>query len=366
MLLFAMARPISIIEITPEERRELQRRVKAHTSPQRDSLRATIILKRAAGMKQVDVADELGVSVACVNKWSQRFEREGIEGLKDKQRSGRPNEIPVEIVERVISEATRPVKPKTRWSVRSMAANVGISPDSVHRIWRENDLKPHLRRTFKVSTDKDFEQKFWDVIGLYLNPPERALVLCCDEKSQCQALERTQPGLPLGVGHIATATHDYRRHGTISLFAALNYLDGKLISRTEERHTHVEWLRFLKQIDRETPKELEVHLILDNYATHKHEVVLKWLERHPRFKLHFTPTSSSWMNLVERFFGELTSEVIRHGSFTAVRQLVHNIEEYIAERNLNPKPYTWNAKGEDILRKIESAREALAQAQAER
>ena len=363
MLLLDTARPISIIEITEEVRTELQRRVKAYTTPQRDSLRAAIILKRAAGMKQVDVAAELDVSVASVNKWSQRFEREGIEGLNDRRRSGRPNEIPMEIVERVITEATRPVKPKSRWSVRSMAANVGISPDSVHRIWRENDLKPHLQRTFKVSTDKDFERKFWDVIGLYLNPPERALVLCCDEKSQCQALERTQPGLPLGVGHIATRTHDYRRHGTITLFAALNYLDGKLISRTEERHTHVEWLRFLKQIDRETPKELEVHLILDNYATHKHEAVLQWLQRRPRFKLHFTPTSSSWMNLVERFFGELTSEVIRDGSFTAVRQLARDIEDYIAERNLNPKPYVWKAKGEEILRKIESAREALAQGQ---
>lgn len=363
MLLLDMARPISIIEITEEERTELQRRVKAHTTPQRDSLRAAIILRRAAGMRQVDVAAELDVSVACVNKWSQRFEREGIEGLNDRKRSGRPTEIPVEIVERVITEATRPVKPKNRWSVRSMAANVGISADSVHRIWRENDLKPHLHRTFKVSTDKDFERKFWDVIGLYLNPPERALVLCCDEKSQCQALERTQPGLPLGVGHIATSTHDYRRHGTISLFAALNYLDGKLISRTEERHTHVEWLRFLKQIDRETPKELEVHLILDNYATHKHEAVLKWLERHPRFKLHFTPTSSSWMNLVERFFGELTAEVIRDGSFTAVRQLARDIKDYIAERNLNPKPYVWKAKGEEILRKVESARKALARAE---
>ena len=224
-----------------------------------------------------------------------------------------------------------------------------------------NDLKPHLSRTFKVSTDKQFEQKFWDVIGLYLNPPERALVLCCDEKSQCQALERTQPGLPLGVGHICTRTHDYKRHGTITLFAALNYLDGKLISRTEKRHTHVEWLRFLKQIDRETSKELEVHLILDNYSTHKHEKVMAWLEKRPRFRLHFTPTSSSWMNLVERFFGELTEEVIRHGSFTGVRPLIRDIEDYIGERNMNPKPYTWKAKGEEILRKIESARQALKQ-----
>ncbi len=241
-----------------------------------------------------------------------------------------------------------------------MAREVGISPDSVQRIWRANDIRPHLVRTFKVSNDKYFEQKFWDVIGLYLDPPERALVLCCDEKSQCQALERTQPGLPLGVGEICTKTHDYKRHGTITLFAALNYLDGKLIARTEQRHTHVEWLRFLKQIERETPKQLDLHLIVDNYCTHKQQKVRKWLSRHRRFHIHFTPTSSSWLNLVERFFGELTQDVIRDGSFTSVRQLVEDIETYLAERNLDPKPYRWKAKGEEILRKIQRAKRALA------
>jgi transposase len=240
-----------------------------------------------------------------------------------------------------------------------MAKEVGISPDSVHRIWQANDIKPHLVETFKESNDKRFEEKFWDVIGLYLDPPERALVLCCDEKSQCQALERTQLGLPLGVGEIRTKTHDYKRHGTITLFAALDYLDGKLIARTEEQHTHVEWLRFLKQIDRETPKHLDLHLIVDNYCTHKEENVRKWLAKHPRFHLHFTPTSSSWLNLVERFFGELTQDVIRDGSFSSVRQLVKDIESYLADRNLNPKPYKWKAKGEDILRKIQRAKDAL-------
>ena len=183
-----------------------------------------------------------------------------------------------------------------------MAAAAGMSHQSVYRIWKANDLKPHLRRTFKISNDPEFEKKFWDVIGLYLNPPDRALVLCCDEKSQCQALERTQPGLPLGIGHIRTQTHDYRRHGTITLFAALNYLDGKILSRTEPNHTHVEWLRFLNQIDKETPRDQQIHLIIDNYATHKHAKVKEWTDRHPRFVVHFTPTGSSWMNLVERFF----------------------------------------------------------------
>ena len=334
--------------------------MKAPTTTKRDSLRAEIILARAQGMKQKEVAEKLGVSVACVNKWSQRFEREGLDGLRDLEGRGRSPSIPAEVVEQVITRVTQPPKPRKRWSTRSMAAEVGISADSVNRIWRANDLKPHLTRVFKLSNDRHFEEKFWDVIGLYLDPPEKALVLCCDEKSQCQALERTQPGLPLGVGHICTRTHDYTRHGTITLFAALNYLDGKIIARTEETHTHIQWLRFLKQIDRDTPKELEVHLIMDNYCTHKHEKVRDWLTKHRRFKVHFTPTSSSWLNLVERFFGELTQDVVREGSFTSVRELVRDIELYLAERNLKPKPYTWRAKGEEILRKIQAAKAVLA------
>ena len=355
-----MGRPVSRIELTESEREELRRRVKAPSVSKRDSLRAAIILRRAAGLGQVQVARELRVSAACVNKWSQRFEREGLEGLNDQKGRGRRPSIPAHKVDQVITRATRPKQPRKRWTVRMMAQEVGISPDSVHRIWQANDIKPHLIETFKLSNDPNFEQKFWDVIGLYLDPPERALVLCCDEKSQCQALERTQPGLPLGIGHIRTKTHDYTRHGTITLFAALNYLDGKSIARTEERHTHVEWLRFLKQIDRETPKELDLHLIIDNYCTHKEQSVTLWLAKHPRFHVHFTPTSSSWLNLVERFFGELTQEVIRDGSFTSVRELVADIMSYLADRNLQPKPYRWKAKGEEILRKIQRAREALA------
>ena len=355
-----MARPISVIELTEHEGQELRRRVNAPTVSKRDGLRAAIILHRAEGLKQVEVAETLAVSVACVNKWSQRFEQDGLEGLKDHEGRGRRPSIPADKVEQVITRVTRPPKPRKRWSVRSMAREVGISADSVHRIWRANDLKPHLTETFKVSNDKRFEEKFWDVIGLYLDPPEKALVLCCDEKSQCQALERTQPGLPLGIGHVRTSTHDYIRHGTITLFAALSYLDGKVIARTESQHTHVEWLRFLKQIDRETPKDLDAHLIVDNYSTHKHEKVQVWLKKHPRFQVHFTPTSSSWMNLVERFFGELTQDVIREGSFTSVRELVRDIESYLAERNLNPKPYKWKAKGEEILRKIQRAKTTLA------
>ena len=235
-----MARPVTNIELTTEESQELQRRVQARTTTQRDLLRARIVLLRAEGMKQQDVAEALSVSIVCVNRWSQRFEREGLAGLRDKQGRGRRETIPLETVEQVITQVGQERQGRRRWSTRTMAAEVGVSAASVQRIWHRHALKPHLKRTFKLSNDKQFEEKFWDVIGLYLAPPEKALILCCDEKSQCQALERTQPGLPLGIGHIRTQTHDYIRHGTITLFAALNYLEGKIISRTEAKHTHVD------------------------------------------------------------------------------------------------------------------------------
>jgi len=240
-----------------------------------------------------------------------------------------------------------------------MARAAGISASSVQRLWAANDIKPHLSRTFKLSNDKQFEEKFWDVIGLYLDPPEKALVLCCDEKSQCQALERTQPGLPLGIGHIRTKTHDYVRHGTLTLFAALNYLEGKLITRLAARHRHQQWLAFLKLIDEQSPADLDIHVIADNYATHKHPRVKNWLGRHPRFHMHYTPTSSSWMNLVERFFGDLTA-FITAKSFASTRELADAIITFLAARNDNPQRYLWKAKGEDILRKIDAARRALA------
>jgi transposase len=355
-----MARPISRVDITPEERAALRKTVASPTAAQRDVLRARIVLLRAEGHRETDVAQQVGTTINTVSLWSRRFDRQGLDGLVDAPGRGRKPSLAPDKISKVLSEVTRPPKGKARWTTRGMAAAVGMSHQSVHRIWRESDLKPHLTRTFKVSKDPKFEEKFWDIIGLYLNPPNAALVLCCDEKSQCQALERTQPGLPLGVGHIRTRTHDYWRHGTVTLFAALNYLEGKLITRTERKHTHVEWLRFLKQIDRETPKELAIHVIADNYATHKHAKVKKWLGTHKRFQMHFTPTSSSWMNLVERFFGELTNDCIREGSFQSVRELIRAIEEYLVARNEKPKRYVWRAKGEEILRKIASARERLA------
>ena len=354
-----MARPISVPEITAEEKLILEQRVRASTTSQRDGLRARIVLLRAEGRTLQDVAQCLQVSVPCVCKWSQRFEREGLDGLRDRPGRGRKPSLPAATVQRVIEAASQAPPGRARWSTRTLAAHLGLSHGSVARIWRSQNLKPHLKRTFKLSNDPKFEAKFWDVIGLYLDPPEKSLVLCCDEKTQCQALERTQPSLPLGHGHIRTETHDYVRHGTITLFAALNYLDGKLIYRTEQKHTHVEWLRFLKQLDRETPKELDVHLIADNYATHKQTKVKAWLARRPRFHMHFTPTSSSWMNLVERFFADITQECVRAGSFRSVPQLTRAIEAYMAVRNEEPKPYRWKADGAKILAKIQRAREAL-------
>jgi transposase len=355
-----MARPISRVEITPEERAELLRRIGARSGSQRDALRARIVLLRAEGYKETAIAEKLHISPATVCKWSQRFELAGLEGLQDVEGRGRRSWLSEDKIGAVITRVTQPPAGRGRWSVRSMAKEVGISPGSVYKLWKRNELKPHLVRTFKISTDPHFEQKFWDVIGLYLNPPEKALVLCSDEKSQCQALERTQPGLPLGVGHIRTKTHDYKRHGTLTLFAALNYLDGKIISRTEQKHTHVEWLRFLKQIDRQSPAELAIHIIADNYSAHKHPKVKEWLKRHSRFVMHFTPTSSSWLNLVERFFAELTEEVVREGSFKSVPELLAAIENYLLGRNENPKPYRWHAKGHEILAKIERAKQAAA------
>lgn len=331
--------------------------VKGPTSAQRDVLRARIILLRREGKKEDEVALALATSRPTVSLWVKRYRREGLAGLRDAPGRGRKPSLPEAKVARVITGATQsPPAGCTRWSVRSMAKEAGLPKSTVHNLWQKNDLKPHRTRTFKLSNDPRFEEKFWDVIGLYLNPPEKALVLCCDEKSQCQALERTQPGLPLGIGHIRTRTHDYIRHGTITLFAALSYLEGKLISRTEEKHTHVEWLRFLKQIHREAPRELDVHIVADNYATHKHPKVKAWLEKHLRFTMHFTPTGSSWMNLVERFFADLTGDCVREGSFASVAELTRSIEAYLAQRNLNPKPYRWKAKGADILAKIHKAR----------
>ena len=363
-----MPRSIRALSITAEQRRALQSVVNRPTAAQRDHRRAAIVLRRADGLSQADTARELGISRASVIKWERRFRASGMAGLADAKGRGRKPSIAAEVRERIILGATRPPPNRTRWSVRSMAKATGVSKATVQRLWQANDIKPHATRTFKLSNDKHFEKKFWDVVGLYLNPPDRALVLCCDEKSQCQALERTQPGFPVMRGHSRTQTHDYKRHGTVTLFAALSYLDGKIFSRTAARHTHRQWLAFLKHLNREAPDGVCLHLIVDNYATHKHAKVKSWIKWHnqrhrkahgiDRVLLHFTPTSSSWMNLVERFFRDLTQDVVRNGSFTSVRELVDAIDAYLAEHNLDPKRYVWRQSGQAILAKIERARKA--------
>src|SRR5580700_2678264 len=267
------------IELAAEEAEELSRRARATTVPVRDRQRAEIILLSVQGLTQLRIAEQLGISRLCVNRWVGRFALRRLQGLSDRAGRGRKPWLEQAAVQQVLEQAVTPPPHLGRWSCRTMARAAAISPASVQRLWAASDIKPHLSRTFKLSNDKRFEEKFWDVIGLYLNPPDKALVLCCDEKSQCQALERTQPGLPLGIGHIRTKTHDYVRHGTLTLFAALNYLEGKLITRLAARHRHQEWLAFLKTIDAETPADLDIHIIADNYATHKHPAVTRWLDR---------------------------------------------------------------------------------------
>jgi transposase len=346
-------------ELSQGDRAALQRVISSRTSQQRLVVRARIVLLSAEGGADGAVAAQVGVNRHTVRLWRQRFGEQGLAGLADAPGRGRKPYLDAKITQAIVTGAVQPPAHRARWSCRSMARVQKVSASTVQRLWHSNDIQPHLTRTFKVSTDAHFEEKFWDVIGLYLNPPDKALVLCCDEKSQCQALERTQPGLPLGVGHIRTATHDYIRHGTITLFAALNYLEGKIVSMLAAQHRHQEWLKFLKRIDRETPKKLDLHLIVDNYATHKHPEVKAWLAKHKRFHMHFTPTSASWMNLVERFFRDLTEEVVREGSFRHVKDLCEEILAYLAERNANPTRYVWNAKGQEILAKIHKARQAL-------
>lgn len=359
-MLHSMARPKLPLVLSDEQRSELNRLVKAPSTPQKIVCRARIALLAAEGKDNDEIADQLGTSRVTVGLWRQRVMDLGLAGLEEALRSGRPVEVDPARARKVLTEVVQPPKGRSRWSCRSMARHSGLSSATVQRLWAANDLKPHQTRTFKLSNDPQFEAKFWDIIGLYLDPPTRAVVLCCDEKSQCQALERSQPGLPLNQGHIATRTHDYYRHGTITLFAALNYLNGKILAERAPRHRHQEWLKFLRKIEAEVPGEVEVHLILDNYATHKHPKVLAWLKKRPRFKLHFTPTSASWLNLVERFFRDLSQDVVLPGSFQSVPELVAAIWSYLEEHNLKPKRYEWRADGKAILDKVSRAREALA------
>ena len=349
------------VVLTEDQKQTLQQWARARSLPARQVERARVILLAAAGKQDLEIAAEIGISNQKAARWRKRFLKSGLAGLeKDAPRPGRTPSIPKTTVDRVVQLTTlgKPYN-ATHWSTRMMAAESDISEASVRRIWRAHGLKPHLIRTFKISKDPNFAETVHGLIGLYLNPPEHALVLCCDEKSQIQALDRTQPGLPLKKGRGQTMTHDYKRNGTATLFAALNTLDGTVISICQERHRHQEWLKFLRLLDDATPEGKQLHLIVDNYATHKHPKVRRWLARHPRFHVHFTPTGASWLNMVERFFRDLTEHRLRRGVFRDVEELILAIDEYVDRHNENPKPFIWTAKASDILEKVKRARTAL-------
>jgi transposase len=360
-MLFPVSRRAPAVVLSLEERATLQSWARARSQAQRLVQRAQVILMAAEGIENQEIAARLRISRPTVQLWRQRFLALRAAGLeKDAPRPGRIPRITSSQVASLV-EATLNGKPPnaTHWSTRTMAKAQGVSEATVRRIWQRHNLKPHRVETFKLSRDPKFVDKLVDIVGLYLNPPDKALVLCVDEKSQIQALDRTQPGLPMKPGRCGTMTHDYKRHGTTTLFAALSLLDGKVIGDCMPRHRHQEFIRFLKRIDTETRTDLELHLIVDNYGTHKHPRVRSWLKRHPRFHLHFIPTSSSWLNLVERWFRDLTQQRIRRGSFHAVKELVIAIEDYIENHNQKPQVFVWSAPVDRILSKIAKCKEAL-------
>jgi transposase len=349
------------ITLTSEERTVLTRWSRGRSTPARLVQRARIVLAAADGRENQDIAAELECTPRTVGVWRNRFADQRLAGIeKDAPRSGRTPAARAGAEAEIIRRTTQETPPNaTQWSTRTMARAVGVSKDTVQRVWRDNGLQPHRTKTFKVSNDPRFAEKLVDIVGLYLNPPEHALVLSCDEKSQIQALDRTQKSLPLFPGRLKTLTHDYRRHGTTTLFAALELAEGKIIAECMSKHRHQEWIRFLKKIDAETPPDLDLHLIVDNYATHKHPKVQSWLKRHKRFHLHFTPTSSSWLNVIERWFRDITANRIRNGVFKSVVQLEQAIEDYIDHHNANPKTFVWTKKAEDILARVARAKAAL-------
>jgi transposase len=356
-----MRAPSPPLAITKGQREILEDLSKSRTAPHREVIRAKALLLASQGTANTAIAARLGVSSATVVAWRARFGEEGLAKFGEvRPGRGRKPSIPAEKVEEIV-QATLNEKPpgETHWSCRSMAKAQGVSKDTVQRIWSARGLKPHRVDTFKLSNDKRFEEKLTDVVGLYLNPPDKAVVLCVDEKSQIQALDRTQPSLPMKKGRAGTMTHDYKRNGTTTLFAALNVLTGVVIGQCLPRHRNTEFLRFLRTIDRQVPKSLQIHMVLDNYGTHKHPNVVAWLAKHPRFHLHFIPTSSSWLNMVERWFREITEKAIRRGVFKSVPDLIAAIEAYLAANNDDPRPFVWTATAEQILEKVRRGRVTL-------
>jgi transposase len=354
-----MRRAIPIV-LDDAQRQRLEALKRGRRVTVRLAERAAIVLLAADGLEDQEIGREIGITRQKAGRWRKRYATLGLPGIeKDAPRPGRKRRIDGARRAAVVRKTLRE-KPdgQTHWSRATMAAATGLSDSTVGRIWREHGLKPHRVETFKLSSDPRFVEKLTDVIGLYLSPPEHAVVLSCDEKSQIQALDRTQPSLPLKPGRCGTMTHDYRRNGTTSLFAAMNVLDGTVISDCHPKHRHQEWLKFLKLIESQVPPDVPVHLICDNYATHKHPKVQAWARRHPRFVFHFTPTGASWLNMVERFFRDLSQKAIRRGSFFNVDDLVGAITEYVNAHNANPKPFIWTASATDILAKVKRARKA--------
>jgi transposase len=356
-----MSKPAAALVVSEGQREVLEALSVSRTAPHREVQRARALLLAADGVANTRIASGVGVTPVTVRSWRARFEAQGLARFgRVAPGRGRKSTIPQEVIDQIV-DLTQNSTPEgeTHWSTRTMADRVGVSKDTVQRVWSARGLKPHLVRTFKLSNDPRFEEKLVDVVGLYLNPPEQAVVLCMDEKSSVQALDRTQPSLPMVKGRAATMTHDYKRNGTTTLFAALDVLTGKVIGSCLPKHRHGEFLTFLKVIDAEVPDGLDVHLIVDNYSTHKHAKVQAWLGKHPRFRLHFTPTSSSWLNLVERWFRELTDKALRRGVFHSVPDLIAAIEAYLDAHNNEPKPFVWTATANDILAKVARGRIAL-------
>jgi len=349
-----MGRPKVDLVLSEDEQSQLTSMVRSRSIPAALVARARIVLAAAAGDPNSEIAKRLQLTRATVGKWRTRFLERRINGLYDELRPGKPRTIDDERIAELIKTTlhSKPADGSTHWSVRAVAAETSISPTSVHRYFKLLGLQPHRSETFKLSTDAFFIEKMRDVVGLYLNPPENALVLCVDEKSQCQALERTQPMLPMGLGYVEGVTHDYVRHGTTTLFAALNVLNGAVLAECKPRHRHQEFLAFLRSIDKAVPADLDVHCIVDNYSSHKHPKVKAWLAARPRWHMHFTPTYSSWLNQVERFFSIITDKAIRRGSFSSVRELVQKIDHFVAHYNQNCKPFTWTATADSILAKL--------------
>lgn len=348
-----LGRPIPPVELSEEVRTDLESIVNSRSLPHALVRRAKIILMAADGMNNTTIAEKLGLSNPTVGIWRKRFLDQGITGLYEEPKPGTPRTVSDEKVATLIQETlnSAPVN-GTHWTCRTMAQHIDLSKDTVHRIWTTFNIRPHRQKHFTLSTDPFFVDKVRDIVGLYLNPPDKAMVICVDEKSQIQALDRTQPVLPMGLGYVEGITHQYRRHGTLTLFAALDLASGEVIAECKKRHRHQEFLQFLKQIDHSVPKDLDIHLIIDNYATHKHAKIKHWLAARPRYHVHYTPTYASWLNQVEIWFNIVTQKAIRRGSFSSVKELRKKIQHFVESYNANCRPFSWTATADSILAKI--------------